>query len=223
MAELDFLASSHQLGRRAKLTAAVRPLSLPRGKTQVRPGEVCSVAGWGQLAPKGRFPDTLQEVELTVQQDEVCESYFRNYFNSTTQLCVGDPKDKKSSFQVRLGVCLAWLWEMGVLGPTDPGSGDSFTPQTLIFLPRREGGSSQSGESQAFWEPTRDLRSIQTWCCVQKMNLQHSAPCRAQVLENCSLGVQQSNQVAPQSWLPSWLNGSPSMLSVSPTCLLPCP
>nr|XP_008510468.1 PREDICTED: granzyme B(G,H)-like [Equus przewalskii] len=88
-----------KLGRRAKLTAAVRPLSLPRGKTQVRPGEVCSVAGWGQLAPKGRFPDTLQEVELTVQQDEVCESYFRNYFNSTTQLCVGDPKDKKSSFQ----------------------------------------------------------------------------------------------------------------------------
>uniref|UniRef100_A0A8C4M8I7 Peptidase S1 domain-containing protein n=1 Tax=Equus asinus asinus TaxID=83772 RepID=A0A8C4M8I7_EQUAS len=86
------------LERKAKLTAAVQPLSLHWGKTQVRPGEVCSVAGWGRVTPNGRESDTLQEVELTVQQDRVCESYLRNY-NSNTQLCVGDPKERKSSFK----------------------------------------------------------------------------------------------------------------------------
>nr|XP_023478967.1 granzyme B-like isoform X3 [Equus caballus] len=87
-----------KLERRAKLTEAVWPLNLPRGTAQVRPGEVCHVAGWGRVAPNGRASDTLQEVELTVQQDQECESYLQKY-NSTTQLCVGDPKEKKSSFK----------------------------------------------------------------------------------------------------------------------------
>ncbi|XP_070360275.1 granzyme B(G,H)-like [Equus asinus] len=87
-----------RLERRAKLTEAVWPLNLPRGTAQVRPGEVCRVAGWGRVALNGRASDTLQEVELTVQQDQECESYLQKY-NSTTQLCVGDPKEKKSSFK----------------------------------------------------------------------------------------------------------------------------
>uniref|UniRef100_A0A9L0ICQ5 Peptidase S1 domain-containing protein n=1 Tax=Equus asinus TaxID=9793 RepID=A0A9L0ICQ5_EQUAS len=87
-----------KLTGKAELTAAVQPLSLHWGTAQVMPGEVCSVAGWGRVAPNGTGSDTLQEVELTVQQDRVCESYFRNY-NSTTQLCVGDPKEKKSSYK----------------------------------------------------------------------------------------------------------------------------
>uniref|UniRef100_A0A9L0SAP5 Peptidase S1 domain-containing protein n=1 Tax=Equus caballus TaxID=9796 RepID=A0A9L0SAP5_HORSE len=62
-------------------------------------GPVCRVAGWGRVTPMGSFSDTLQAVELTVQQDRECESYLRNYYNSTTQLCVGDPKEKKSSFK----------------------------------------------------------------------------------------------------------------------------
>uniref|UniRef100_A0A8C4LK56 Peptidase S1 domain-containing protein n=1 Tax=Equus asinus TaxID=9793 RepID=A0A8C4LK56_EQUAS len=87
-----------KLEREAKLTAAVRTLSLPWGTGQVRPGEMCHVAGWGRVTPNGIAPDTLQEVELTVQQDRVCESYLRNY-NSNTQLCGGDLKQKKSSFK----------------------------------------------------------------------------------------------------------------------------
>ncbi|XP_070376049.1 granzyme H-like [Equus asinus] len=58
-----------KLEREAKLTAAVRTLSLPWGTGQVRPGEMCHVAGWGRVTPNGIAPDTLQEVELTVQQD----------------------------------------------------------------------------------------------------------------------------------------------------------
>ncbi|XP_029806034.1 granzyme B-like [Suricata suricatta] len=87
-----------QLAKKAKLTAAVRPLGLPRGKSQVKPGQVCSVAGWGQVA-KGRYPDTLQEVELIVQEDRECESRFPRHYDHNTQLCVGDPKEKKASFK----------------------------------------------------------------------------------------------------------------------------
>uniref|UniRef100_A0A8C4MIT7 Peptidase S1 domain-containing protein n=1 Tax=Equus asinus asinus TaxID=83772 RepID=A0A8C4MIT7_EQUAS len=96
---LAFLLSpGAELERKAMWTAAVRPLSLPRGTAQVRPGEVCSVAGWGSVTPIGRASDTLQEVELTVQQDQVCEFLWHDY-NKTTQLCVGDPKEKKSSYK----------------------------------------------------------------------------------------------------------------------------
>uniref|UniRef100_A0A9L0RGQ7 Peptidase S1 domain-containing protein n=1 Tax=Equus caballus TaxID=9796 RepID=A0A9L0RGQ7_HORSE len=36
-----------KLKRKAKLTATVGPLSLPKGTAQVRPGQVCSLADWG--------------------------------------------------------------------------------------------------------------------------------------------------------------------------------
>lgn len=107
LAGLDSLASSHQLERKAKWTAAVRPLPLPRDKAWVKPGQVCSVAGWGKVSPTGRYPDTLQEVWLTVQQDKECRSHLPSHYNNTIQLCVGDPKEKKSSFKVRLSTSLA--------------------------------------------------------------------------------------------------------------------
>ena len=39
-----------QLERKAKQTSAVKPLSLPKAKARVKPGQVCSLAGWGQVA-----------------------------------------------------------------------------------------------------------------------------------------------------------------------------
>ncbi|XP_006748321.1 granzyme B [Leptonychotes weddellii] len=89
-----------QLEREAKQTAAVRPLRLPTGKTRVRPGQVCSVAGWGWVNAKiHRYPDTLQVVRLAVQEDQECKSRFPGYYDRTIQLCVGDPMEEKSSFQ----------------------------------------------------------------------------------------------------------------------------
>ncbi|GAB5572765.1 granzyme H isoform X3 [Prionailurus iriomotensis] len=87
-----------QLVKKAKLTAAVRPLGLPKGKDRVRPGQVCSVAGWGRMA-MGTLATTLQEVELIVQEDWECRSRFRGYYMGATQICVGDPKKMKTSFK----------------------------------------------------------------------------------------------------------------------------
>ncbi|XP_041489999.1 granzyme C-like [Microtus oregoni] len=88
-----------KLERRAKRPKAVRPLRLPRRNVHVKPGDVCYVAGWGQLGPNGKFSDTLQEVELTVQKDQECESHFSRHYNKATAICVGDPKIKRGSFK----------------------------------------------------------------------------------------------------------------------------
>ncbi|KAK7795125.1 hypothetical protein U0070_004518, partial [Myodes glareolus] len=87
-----------KLERKAKMTKAVRPLNLPSSKVHVKPGDVCYVAGWGQLAPKGKLPNTLQEVELTVQKDQECESQYPDLYNKAIEMCVGDPKIKRASF-----------------------------------------------------------------------------------------------------------------------------
>nr|XP_023968243.1 cathepsin G-like [Chrysemys picta bellii] len=92
-----------QLGRKAKLNKQVRLIRLPPAHRRVRPGTVCSVAGWGRTsALRKRRPSVLREVDLKVMDDETCLNYpggiYRKY-NSCTMMCVGDPKEKKSSFK----------------------------------------------------------------------------------------------------------------------------
>ncbi|XP_005377231.1 PREDICTED: granzyme B-like [Chinchilla lanigera] len=85
-----------QLEKKANPTKVVQLLRLPKDKTQVKPGATCQVAGWGLLAPNGSSPNTLQEVEMTVQKDEVCETHFQEDYDSATEMCVGDPRIKKA-------------------------------------------------------------------------------------------------------------------------------
>ncbi|XP_076982624.1 granzyme H isoform X1 [Tamandua tetradactyla] len=87
-----------QLERKAKQTAAVRPLRLARSKAQVRPRQVCSVAGWGRVA-LGVPTSTLHEVQLTVQEDQECTSRFPKHYSPVTEICVGDVETMKISFQ----------------------------------------------------------------------------------------------------------------------------
>ncbi|KAF5925777.1 hypothetical protein HPG69_002227, partial [Diceros bicornis minor] len=83
------LTAAHCNGR------AVKTIALPRRQDWVRPGQVCSVAGWGKLA-SGKMPNRLREVDLEVQDGQKCENLFKNY-NNSIQLCVGNPKDKKAT------------------------------------------------------------------------------------------------------------------------------
>uniref|UniRef100_A0A8C8UK51 Peptidase S1 domain-containing protein n=1 Tax=Peromyscus maniculatus bairdii TaxID=230844 RepID=A0A8C8UK51_PERMB len=88
-----------KLEKKAKRTKAVRPLNLPRRKVYVNPGDVCSVAGWGRLAPGGELSNTLQEVELEIQKDQECECLLKDNYNKTNQICAGDPKIKRASYR----------------------------------------------------------------------------------------------------------------------------
>ncbi|XP_049754751.1 granzyme H-like isoform X3 [Elephas maximus indicus] len=87
-----------QLETKAQRTAAVRPLQLPWKGSQVKSGQVCSVAGWGQVSV-GTSTTTLHEVSLIVQEDQKCESLFPNYYSRATEICVGDQKEKKTGFK----------------------------------------------------------------------------------------------------------------------------
>ncbi|XP_059565399.1 mast cell protease 1A-like isoform X2 [Myotis daubentonii] len=50
-----------QLERNIEQTDAVKPLPPPRGKDLPRPGDNCTVAGWGEVTRRGPGSDTLQE------------------------------------------------------------------------------------------------------------------------------------------------------------------
>ncbi|XP_058393378.1 granzyme B-like [Diceros bicornis minor] len=126
-----------ELARKAKQTVAVRPLSLPWSKAQVRPGQVCSVAGWGSVTPIGPTSDTLQEVELTVQEDWECESRYPGVYSGATQICVGDPKEQKSSFKGDSGsplICKNVIQGIVSYGRTDRTPPAAYT-KVSSFLP----------------------------------------------------------------------------------------
>uniref|UniRef100_A0A8C4MYD3 Peptidase S1 domain-containing protein n=1 Tax=Equus asinus TaxID=9793 RepID=A0A8C4MYD3_EQUAS len=109
-------------------TTAVQPLSLPRGKAQVKPRQECSVASWGKVSPVDRVSNTLQEVELTVQKDGDCYSHFPHHCNRATQICVGDPKKMNNSFKGDSGgplICnklIQGIFSYGQNNGTPPGA-----------------------------------------------------------------------------------------------------
>ncbi|XP_004609718.2 cathepsin G [Sorex araneus] len=86
-----------QLESRARINRFVRPLRLPHSRSRLPPGTTCTAAGWG-LIGLNRRTQTLQEVRLRVQRDEPCTRRFR-FYNGLTQICVGDPTERKSAFK----------------------------------------------------------------------------------------------------------------------------
>nr|XP_048297952.1 granzyme C-like [Myodes glareolus] len=126
-----------KLERKALRTNAVRPLSLPSSEVHVKAGDVCSVAGWGKMAPDGKFPNGLQEVKLTVQKDQECESRFQGYYNKTIEICVGDPKINRASFKGDSGGPL--LCKKAAVGIVSYGSKNGSAPRVFTkvssFLP----------------------------------------------------------------------------------------
>ncbi|XP_057580013.1 cathepsin G-like isoform X1 [Hippopotamus amphibius kiboko] len=87
-----------QLRNRARRNRIVRPVALPRTQNRLRPGTQCTVAGWGLVGLNSRT-DMLQDVRLTVQRDGECRRRFM-FYTGRTQLCVGDPRERKSAFRM---------------------------------------------------------------------------------------------------------------------------
>lgn len=119
----ECLPSSCQLAKRMRRTSAVRPVALPRRSGSVRPGNRCTVAGWGLLG-LNRRTNKLHEVQLTVQRDSRCSNRFR-FYDSQTQICVGNPGQRKSAFMVRLRAAASTARHRG---RGRLGSGNKFCP-----------------------------------------------------------------------------------------------
>ncbi|XP_055273550.1 cathepsin G-like [Moschus berezovskii] len=85
-----------QLAYRVRQNEAVRLVALPQTEEMLSPGTQCTVAGWG-LTELNRRAITLQEVQLTIQRDGECHSHF-DFYTGQKQICVGDPREGKSTF-----------------------------------------------------------------------------------------------------------------------------
>ncbi|XP_031217653.1 mast cell protease 8-like [Mastomys coucha] len=84
-----------KLEHKAQLSSTVKTIALPKSQDWVKPGQVCTVAGWGNLA-NCTLSKTLQEVNLEVQTGQMCHSMSKTY-NNSIQLCVGNPNEKKAT------------------------------------------------------------------------------------------------------------------------------
>ncbi|XP_070376037.1 mast cell protease 8-like [Equus asinus] len=83
-----------KLQNKAQLNWAVKTITLLQSRDWLRPGQVCSVAGYGKQA-SGKKANTLQEVDLEVQNEQKCKDLFKNY--NSIQLCVRNPNNKKAT------------------------------------------------------------------------------------------------------------------------------
>ncbi|XP_050999129.1 granzyme-like protein 2 [Acomys russatus] len=83
-----------KLERRAQLNSFVKTIALPKSQDWVKPGQVCTVSGWGEL-PNCSLSDRLQELNLEVQNSQKCQ--ILESYNNSTQLCVGNPKETRAT------------------------------------------------------------------------------------------------------------------------------
>uniref|UniRef100_G3U1T9 Peptidase S1 domain-containing protein n=1 Tax=Loxodonta africana TaxID=9785 RepID=G3U1T9_LOXAF len=64
------------------LSSSLSVLLVQESRDWVKPGQVCSAAGWGKTE-NDKFPNILQEVELEMQDKKMS-------YDDTTQICVGN-------------------------------------------------------------------------------------------------------------------------------------
>ncbi|NXP53227.1 GRAA protein, partial [Heliornis fulica] len=90
-----------QLQKRAKRTKAVQRIDLPTSDDDLKPGTICTVAGWGQTQNHLRkTSDTLREVNVTVISRKICndnQHYRRKPLITKNMICAGDKNGGKDS------------------------------------------------------------------------------------------------------------------------------
>ncbi|XP_031217440.1 granzyme G-like isoform X2 [Mastomys coucha] len=127
-----------KLKSKAKRTKAVRPLNLPGTNDQVKPGDVCSVAGWGKTSINANEVSALlREAKLMIQEDQKCKKLFKEDYSKTTQICAGDPKKIQDAYKGDSGgplVCNNKAYGIVSYGPKRTISSGVFT-KVVHFLP----------------------------------------------------------------------------------------
>ncbi|NXD31360.1 GRAA protein, partial [Spelaeornis formosus] len=90
-----------QLQGRAKLNNAVKPISLPTSDEDLKPGTICTVAGWGTTTNHPySLPTVLMEVNITVIRREICNN--KSHYNgkpviTENMICAGAKNGKKDT------------------------------------------------------------------------------------------------------------------------------
>uniref|UniRef100_A0A8C0GWH1 Peptidase S1 domain-containing protein n=1 Tax=Chelonoidis abingdonii TaxID=106734 RepID=A0A8C0GWH1_CHEAB len=111
-----------------QLNGYVRGIPLPLPHQRMRPGTVCSVAGWGRTSAHNQLTSaTLQETDVVVMQDAECprdpDGIYHNYNASTmisfqvnllpsTQGIVswGSEDGTPPAVYIRVSTYIPWIW-----------------------------------------------------------------------------------------------------------------
>ncbi|KAM6328489.1 granzyme A-like [Alca torda] len=90
-----------QLQKSAKINKAVKVIRLPTSDDDLKPGTICSVAGWGQTHNQlKQSSDTLREVNVTVISRKTCNDnkhYKKKPLITDNMICAGATKGGKDS------------------------------------------------------------------------------------------------------------------------------
>ncbi|XP_050841660.1 cathepsin G-like [Serinus canaria] len=88
-----------KLKQRAWINRNVQCISIAKENERVEEGAECHVSGWGRISMRWNMTsDVLREVELKVQNEEICEQHFHNY-QRQSMICVGDAYSNKGSYK----------------------------------------------------------------------------------------------------------------------------
>uniref|UniRef100_A0A8D2PLI2 Peptidase S1 domain-containing protein n=1 Tax=Zosterops lateralis melanops TaxID=1220523 RepID=A0A8D2PLI2_ZOSLA len=85
------------LNPKARINKKVQIISTSKNEKALKAGAECKVAGWGQTSMRGDRTNVIREVELKVQNKEVCQLIFWHY-QPQSMICVGDGSGKKASY-----------------------------------------------------------------------------------------------------------------------------
>ncbi|XP_054137630.1 granzyme-like protein 1 [Melozone crissalis] len=82
-----------KLKEKANITKNVQCISIAENHECVRAGDLCTVSGWGWTSKKKVLSDVLMEVDLEVQNEEMCEELSSKY-QRQSMICVGEEDSK---------------------------------------------------------------------------------------------------------------------------------
>uniref|UniRef100_A0A673JIM5 Duodenase-1-like n=1 Tax=Sinocyclocheilus rhinocerous TaxID=307959 RepID=A0A673JIM5_9TELE len=78
-----------KLEKNAQLNDNIKWISIPTKEGDIEAGSVCSVAGWGRLETNGNESDRLMETNVTVMNNNKCESkWTKEDFSASLMMCV---------------------------------------------------------------------------------------------------------------------------------------
>ncbi|XP_051791370.1 mast cell protease 1A-like [Erpetoichthys calabaricus] len=87
-----------QLAHKAKLKKQVKLVEIPQADDDVQPGDLCSVAGWGNTVTNGDGSNVLREVNVTIIYWDTCKKSWDAMIPENT-ICAGGYKTTKGFCQ----------------------------------------------------------------------------------------------------------------------------
>uniref|UniRef100_A0A8C4XC62 Mast cell protease 1A-like n=1 Tax=Erpetoichthys calabaricus TaxID=27687 RepID=A0A8C4XC62_ERPCA len=87
-----------KLAHKAKLKKQVKLVEIPQADDDVQPGDLCSVAGWGNTVTNGDGSNVLREVNVTIIYWDTCKKSWDAMIPENT-ICAGGYKTTKGFCQ----------------------------------------------------------------------------------------------------------------------------